>query len=107
MGDTSIRVGYGIYYFPSRGGAADFWFGSIPPWSFFVNRDPNQLHDSGGTFANPWGSNPDPFAAPISQREFSLPIQGLTDQMLTSGNLISSNGHCPCNGSCRRTLFLN
>ncbi len=79
MGDTSIRVGYGIYYFPSRGGAADFWFSSIPPWSFFVNRYTDQLHNSGGTFANPWGSNPDPFASPISHREFSLPIQGLTD----------------------------
>lgn len=82
MGSTAIRAGYGIYYSPSRGGGAnfDFWFGSIPPWSFSVKRDPSQLHESGGTFANPWGSTPDPFSAPLSQRGFNLPIRGLTER---------------------------
>lgn len=73
-GRTSIRAGYGIYYFPSRG-FGDFAY--MPPWNFAVNLDATRLHDTEGSFANPWGSSANPFSAPLSRREFNLPVQGL------------------------------
>ncbi len=73
-GRTSIRAGYGIYYVLGR---SLLFANEAPPWFFSVDRDASQIRTSGGSFANPWGSQPNPFPAPLSRRSFAVPLQGI------------------------------
>jgi len=59
-GRSSVRLGYGVFYILDQhllASLASFF----PPWSVGTSRDALQLHTTGGTFANPWGTTPDPF----------------------------------------------
>ncbi len=76
-GHSSVRAGYGLYYIYSRGGAIG-GLASVPPWFTSVSRDASELAETGGTFSNPWGSSPDPFATLVQGRDFALPVGSLS-----------------------------
>jgi hypothetical protein len=64
-----LRAGYGIYtirndslYFKNPDG--------VFPWALSVNRSAAAIAESGGSFANPWGSDGDLFLVPPDGREF-------------------------------------
>jgi len=71
----AIRGGYGVFYLASRATAYSSF--TVPPWSMAVDLDAGQLDQSGGTFANPWGSGPDPFTSALGARSFVRPVGGI------------------------------
>jgi hypothetical protein len=75
-GRTSLRAGYGIY---NTTGIADVGFimQRFPPWSIYITRDRSILDASGGNMLNPWGTDSDPFAGSLEQRQFNLPLSGV------------------------------
>ena len=68
-GRTSLRAGYGIYTIQNDSG----WFkgaGSVFPWGLDVFRTAEEIADARGSFADPWGADPDPFAVPRTEQLF-------------------------------------
>ncbi len=75
-GKTSIRAGYGIYSILSLS-TPQGYAANIPPWLTSVWRDRSMLDAAGGSLADPWGKDHDPFATPLTQRDFFLPLQNV------------------------------
>jgi hypothetical protein len=74
-GHFSLRAAYGIYRIvnPVNQGVA-----IIQPWNFSVSRGSATISRSGGNMANPWGTDPDPFAQTAGQRSFYIPMGGVS-----------------------------
>ncbi len=69
-GETSIRAGWGVFYDQTFG----YNFTEVtftPPFSVSQRFTAQQIRNAGGTFANPFGSLPNPWPIDLSQQAFS------------------------------------
>jgi outer membrane receptor protein involved in Fe transport len=67
---TAIRAAFGIYYDAAIGTTStDVAF--IQPFSVSQTLTASQIRAAGGTFANPFGSRPNPFPIDLSHRAFT------------------------------------
>lgn len=87
LGDrkTSIRVGWGVFYEAMYGFSAS-QNTATQPWSVSLTRNATTINQAGGTFADPWGSDPNPFPLDLSRRNFTgiIAIQPISPFYRTS-----------------------
>jgi len=67
---TAIRLGWGVFYDQSWGGnVTQFQF--VQPFAVSQSLGANQINAAGGTFANPFGSIPNPWPIDLNERQFT------------------------------------
>jgi hypothetical protein len=67
---TAIRLGWGVFYDQSWGGnVTQFQF--VQPFAVAQSLTGNQINAAGGTFANPFGSLPNPWPIDLNERQFT------------------------------------